>query len=187
MPSTQTRTPLLVHFEGGSQGNWKTTHLLAIIGESIPSTPSMHMTLDTGSQAPIWALKGVVSSLRYTTRAEAVELLARSDGLGRPDATRGVLIPIRKSPAWWALAQDERREIYEEESRHTSIGMKYIPHIARRLHHSRDLGEPFDFLTWFEFAPEHESAFNELLIELRSSKEWTFVDREVELRFDRAI
>ena len=57
--------------------------------------------------------------------------------------------------------------------------------IARRLHHARDLGEPFDFLTWFEFAPEHEAAFDDLLGELRASPEWTYVEREVDIRVRR--
>jgi hypothetical protein len=42
--------------------------------------------------------------------------------------------------------------------------MEYLPTIARRLHHSRELGEPFDFLTWFEYAPEHNQAFEELVV-----------------------
>jgi hypothetical protein len=48
--------------------------------------------------------------------------------------------------------------------------------VTRRLHHCRDLGEhePFDFLTWFEFA------------ELRASEEWKYVDREVVIRLARA-
>ena len=33
--------------------------------------------------------------------------------------------------------------------------------MARRLRHGRDLGEPFDFLTWFEFDPEHAKAFDD--------------------------
>ncbi len=185
MPNPATNAPLLVHFEAGHQGAWATTQAMTHIGESLPSAPRLSIALAPGAGPAFWALRGVVSSLRYTTRAEAVDLLARSEGLGRPEASRAVLIPIRKSPAWWALAQDERRAIYEEQSRHTSIGMKYLPHIARRLHHSRDLGEPFDFLTWFEFAPAHEVAFDALLGELRASKEWTYVDREVEFRFDR--
>jgi hypothetical protein len=57
-----------------------------------------------------------------------------------------------------------------------------LPRIARWLCHARDLGEAFDFLTWFEFAPEHASAFDELLDMLRSREEWSFVDREVEIR-----
>jgi len=48
------------------------------------------------------------------------------------------------------LTQDERREIFEERSRHIATGLEYLPAVARRLHHSRDLGGPFDFLTWFE-------------------------------------
>lgn len=185
MPNPAANAPLLVRFALGQEGNWATTHLATLIGETLAHGPRLCMSIDAVPGSPVWELRGVVSSLRYTTRAEAMELLARSEGLGRPASSRAVLIPIRKSPAWWALAQDERRAIYEEQSRHTSIGMKYLPHIARRLHHSRDLGEAFDFLTWFEFAPEHEPEFDSLLGELRASKEWTYVDREVEFRFDR--
>jgi chlorite dismutase len=129
----------------------------------------------------------VAGHVRYTTRRELVALNASSEGLARPDATHAALIPIRKSSAWWRLAQDERRAIYEEESRHTSIGMEYLPRIARRLHHSRDLGESFDFLTWFEFHPEHEATFDELLKRLRATREWSFVDREVDIRLHRLV
>ena len=52
-------------------------------------------------------------------------------------------------------------------------------------YHSRDLGEPFDFLTWFEFAPQHDAAFDELLGMLRSTEEWRYVEREVEIRLSR--
>lgn len=48
----------------------------------------------------------------------------------------------------------------------------------------RDLGEPFDFLTWFEFDPGDADAFEELGL-LRGSEEWTYVDREVEIRLAR--
>lgn len=63
-----------------------------------------------------------------------------------------------------------------------------LPAIARRLHHCRDLGpdEPFDFLTWFDFAPQHEPAFDQLLLALRSSPEWRYVEREVDLRLQRS-
>jgi hypothetical protein len=54
------------------------------------------------------------------------------------------------------------------------------------LHHARDLGEPFDFLTWFEYAPEHANAFEELVAELRASEEWRYVEREVDIRLVRA-
>src|SRR5258706_13272272 len=105
-----------------------------------------------------------------------------SPPLGRPESTRGALIPIKKSRAWWELPQDERRAIFEERSRHIADSMKYLPAIARRLHHARDLGEPFDFLTWFEFAPGHEGMFEDLVGMLRSTEEWKFVEREVDVR-----
>jgi chlorite dismutase len=117
---------------------------------------------------------------------ERSALTERGAALGRSEARCAALIPIRKSAAWWALPQDERRAIYEEQSRHTSIGLEYLPRIARRLHHCRDLGEPFDFLTWFEFAPEHAGAFDELVARLRASEEWCYVDREIDIRLTRA-
>lgn len=183
MPSyNSSPTPLLVHFQEEAGGTWARTSTSNPIGEPFAGPERMSMRPAPGTG---WVLRGVVSNLRYTTSEEAQRLVSNSAGLGRPEATRAVLIPIRKSAAWWALAQDERRTIYEEQSKHTSIGMKYLPAIARRLHHGRDLGEPFDFLTWFEFAPQHENDFDALLQELRESLEWTYVDWEVEYRYDR--
>jgi chlorite dismutase len=96
------------------------------------------------------------------------------------------MIPMSKSVEWWALTQDERREIFESRSAHIATGLRYLPAVARRLHHGRDLGEPFDFITWFEYAPAHASAFEELLEALRRSEEWKYVVREVDVRLVRA-
>ncbi len=59
--------------------------------------------------------------------------------------------------------------------------------MAQRLHHCRDLSEdePFDFITYFEYAPAHETDFDNLLGELRASREWKFVEREVDIRLVR--
>jgi hypothetical protein len=57
--------------------------------------------------------------------------------------------------------------------------------VARRLHHGRDLGAEFDFLTWFEFPPSAAAEFDELLRRLRATEEWTYVEREVEIRVSR--
>lgn len=127
-------------------------------------------------------LRGVTSNQRYTNRAKQVALAAIQPPLGRPEATRAALIPITKTPAWWALSQEERREIFETRSSHIAVGMRYLPGIARRLHHCRDLGEPFDFLTWFEYAPSDEAAFDELVASLRATEEWKHVEREVDIR-----
>ena len=60
--------------------------------------------------------------------------------------------------------------------------MRYLPSFARRLHYGRELGEAFDFLTWFEYAPEDSAAFEDLVQSLRATREWQFVDREVDIR-----
>jgi hypothetical protein len=131
-----------------------------------------------------WQLQGIVSNELYVERSEKNELAAKQEGLGRPSSTSAVLIPIKKSQAWWAMPQDERRKIFEEKSHHIQIGFKALPMVARKLFHCRDLSEkePFDFLTWFEFEEKHTAVFDELLSELRRSIEWTFVEREVEVR-----
>jgi len=130
---------------------------------------------------------GVTSHLRYAERAEKVKLEEVQAGLGRAEATCAALIPIRKSSAWWELTQEERRSIFEDKSRHIADTLKYLPAIARQLYHCRDLGEPFDFLTWFEYAPEHAAAFEDLVGELRATEEWTYVEREVDVRVMREV
>ncbi|MDZ7627183.1 MAG: chlorite dismutase family protein [Parvularculaceae bacterium] len=128
---------------------------------------------------------GIASNVRYATRQEVTDLRSVQEPLGRRHARSAALIPISKSAEWWAVAQNERRAIFQEQSRRHSIGTRYLPEIARKLYHSRDLGQPFDFLTWFEFAPEHEMMFNDLLKALRASKEWTYVTREIDIRLSR--
>jgi hypothetical protein len=176
----------LVAFLGCEMGTWKIQETKTIIGEPFQTAPSLEIV---GGAAALpggvkWMLRGVTSNERYVTRGEKEQLLAKQAGLGRPEAVCAALIPIRKNAQWWGMTQDERRKLFEEQSRHTATGLKYLPAIARRLHHCRDLGEnePFDFLTWFEFAKADTAAFDRLLVELRATPEWTFVDREVEFR-----
>jgi hypothetical protein len=37
-------------------------------------------------------------------------------------------------------------------------------------------------VTWFEYAPEHAELFEELVGMLRATEEWTYVEREVDVR-----
>ena len=134
-----------------------------------------------------WVLQSFVSNVRYANRDEITMLRSVQPSLNRSEAVVAVLIPIKKNAHWWDMAQDERRAIFEEQSHHTAVGMEYLPEVARQLRHCRDLGEPFDFLTWFEFAPEHTQAFDELLLRMRDTKEWNYVEREVEVRLHRAL
>lgn len=180
---------LLVAFVGGPSGAWAVEGMDVVTGAPLPSAsrvevlegpPASHV----GGHA-VWVLRGVTSSERYVTRTEHAGLASRQEPLGRPAATRAALIPITKSDAWWELPQDERRHIFEETSHHVAIGLDYLPMIARRLHHGRDLGEAFDFLTWFEFAPADAGRFEELVVRLRATKEWTYVEREIDIRLAR--
>jgi chlorite dismutase len=180
-------SPLLVTFSAGATGAWRMDRVLPVRGETLPA--ARRIAVLEGSVVPpagtAWSLRGVTSNVRYATKGEMQTMAGVQEGLGRPAATCAALIPIRKSEAWWTLAQDERRRIFEETSRHTAIGLEYLPAVARRLHHSRDLGEPFDFLTWFEFAPEQTGAFDDLVRRLRATEEWAYVEREVDIRLSR--
>lgn len=182
--------PRLFCFAAAASGPWRVQRMQALAGAGLADTPCLVVRADDGSrssQAAGWVLRGITSNDRYVLRAEKTQLADRQQGLGRSAATRAALIPIRKSAAWWVLTQDERREVFEAQSAHIAIGMRYLPAIARRLHHCRDLGpgEPFDFLTWFDFAPQDEPAFDRLLDALRRSPEWDFVEREVDIRLAR--
>jgi hypothetical protein len=177
--------PLHVSFVAGEAGPWRIESVAAVAGDPLPMAPrlAVHERPGVIDGAAVWALRGTTSNTRYTRREEADRLAAVQQGLGRPQARCAALIPIRKSGAWWALAQDERRAVFEEQSRHIAIGLRALPGVARRLHHCRDLGgEPFDFLTWFDFAPGDAPAFEAMVAELRRSPEWTYVEREVDVR-----
>jgi chlorite dismutase len=182
--------PRLFSFAGSDGGAWKVTSNSAICGEPLPDVISVSVIAgDVAAPAnAAWLLHGVTSNERYVIRDEKTLLVSKQQGLARPEAGCAAMIPIRKNDAWWALSQDQRRMILEEQSEHIKIGMKYLPAIARKLHHCRDLStaEPFDFVTWFEFAPEHAAAFDDLLAELRGSPEWRYVDREVDIRMLRS-
>ncbi|MEI7715328.1 MAG: chlorite dismutase family protein [Mycobacterium sp.] len=178
--------PLTTYLAGAS-GPWRIDSITPVIGETLSAAQRLDIV-----EAPLaeqagstWALRGLTSNIRYSTRAELDALAARQEGLGRPQCTRAAFIPIRKASSWWTLAQDERRALLAEQSHHITVGLEYLPAVARRLHHSRDLGEPFDFLTWFEYAPEHSDQFEDLVDRLRRSPEWAHVEREVDVRLSR--
>lgn len=179
----------LFTFAAGASGSWEITRLAPVAGETLPLAARLEVHEGEAPSGCLWTLCGVVSNERYATRAEKNELVAKQAALGRPEARLGALIPIRKNPAWWALTQDERRAIFEDQSKHIGIGFRYLPGVARRLHHCRDLGtlEPFDFLTFFDYAEDQAQAFEDLVGELRRTEEWKYVDREVDVRLRREV
>lgn len=185
------KTHKIVSFVGGHTGEWKVAEIVPVIGSTLatPNYLSIHkedLSLET-EQASDWVLKGFASNLRYTTREEKNILDVNPSVLGKIENQFAVMIPIKKKETWWAMTQDERRKILEENSRHIEIGSKYLTSINRQLYHSRDLGEVFDFITWFEFSEENKSKFDELLAALRKTEEWSYVEREVEVRLMKII
>src|SRR5712692_11359535 len=170
-------------FVGGNIGSWRVLRVDPVIGVPLAWISRLEVT-EQEAQPPIggWVLRGVTSSELYVTRAERSLLERRQESLGRPSATRAALIPIRKSAAWWDLPHDERRAILEERSHHIRTGIEYLPAVARRLSHGRDLGEPFDFPTWFGYVPDHAPSFEQLVERLRTTEEWRYVVREVDVR-----
>jgi hypothetical protein len=174
-------------FIGGSSGRWRVTSIQSVRGDGLAAVS--HVDVRTVGEAPTcssaaWRIEGQISNLRYATRTEVTALRSKQESLGRAHARVAAMIPIKKAASWWELAQDERRAVFEDTSRHTAIGMRYLPAVARQLYHSRDLGEPFDFVTWFEFGRDDKQAFDDLVGLLRATPEWEFVEREVEIRLE---
>jgi hypothetical protein len=183
--------PRATTFVGGSSGAMAVVSHTTLSGLPIASVAAVEMIGGIADHVPAgtaWALYGVSSNARYTTHAEQVELSSKQARIGRPEATSAALILLRKRAEWWALTQDERRAILEEDSHHIAIGMRYLPAIARRLLHCRDLDReaPFDFLGFLDYAPENEAAFNEMLARLRATNEWSFMDRETDIRLTKS-
>ena len=180
-------------FRGGQSGGWRVTSIARVKGETLPRVAALSVIQGEAIALPLlpsatsWRLAGVTSHARYVERSEKEALAAVQAGLGRAEATHAALIPIRKSAAWWELTQEERRKIFEDKSHHIAASLKYLPAIARQLYHCRDLGEPFDFVTWFEYAPVDATAFEELVAMLRATEEWKFVEREVDVRLVREV
>lgn len=181
--------PTMVQFQAGAAGPWRIERLETVLGEGLE--PATHLSVHDGRErvadvGAVWSLRGCTSNERYVERSERSSLVARQPPLGREEAVCAALIPIRKTATWWDMTQDERRDVLEARSRHIETGLRYLPAVARRLHHSRDLGEPFDFLTWFEYAHGDAAAFEELVARLRETDEWSYVEREVDIRLVRA-
>ncbi len=156
-------------FRGGHSGAWRVTRFGPVKGASLSPTPALSVVHSLSIALPImpsptaWRLAGVASHLRYTERDEKKRLDAVRAEIGRPEATYAALI----------------------RSHHIAASLKYLPAVARQLYHCRDFGEPFDFLTWFEYAPADADAFEELVRTLRATEEWRYVEREVDIRMER--
>lgn len=166
--------PLSVAFVAGPSGMWRMDGIVAPHGDALPPAARLAVLEGTDAGGP---------GSRWVLRGSATDDHDEGQPLGRPEARLGALLAVRKSPSWWDMASEERLRVLGD--RGSDLELAAHPSISRRLYRSRDLGEPFDFLVWFEFVPDDEAAFEELLGLLRTSDEWSFVEREVDVRVTR--
>ena len=183
--------PRAFSFIAGGEGGLRVLSHTTLSGPPLARADAIQMVPGVVADLPagaVWALHGVATNDRYTTREEKSELMAKQAPIGRAEATSSALILLRKNAEWWAMTQDERRQILEAQSHHIAIGMRYLPAVARRLLHCRDLDQeaPFDFLGFLDFAPADAAAFDDMLAQLRATREWSFMDREIDIRLTRA-
>ncbi|MCI0526388.1 MAG: hypothetical protein L0Y56_02900, partial [Nitrospira sp.] len=91
------------------------------------SVPPSFLTRGTSlGQSPKMHFWGVAQHLHYTSQKERIDLEAHSyPELTPSEHTIAVLIPIRKSAAWWDLSQDDRQEFFHKKAGqegHIAIG-----------------------------------------------------------------
>jgi len=135
------------------------------------------------AKMPSLLLQGVPQHLQYTTKEQRDDLAKRSRAELPPSRdTVAVIIPIRKSAAWWALPHDERQAHFQKKGDkigHTAIGAKYAERIYRKLYHTRYAVETtdHDFITYFEFERSHTDDFKSLVHQLRDPEQQRCADR----------
>lgn len=176
-------------FVAGDRGRWEVVSVSPVVGETLERVAYLDIRNELLMKVPVdfrWLLRGVSSNQRFMDDADQACLMAEQPQIGRPDATCAALIPIRKGSDWWKMTEAQRKQIFDRKSDHLSQELEKLPGIARKFHHCRDLGEPFDFLTWFEYPPEHSDAFESLVAALRVTEEWKYVEREVDVRLKRS-
>ncbi len=180
----------------GKKFNYEVREIIPVSGENISPVNRGWNLLRLETEKPLpqecsekseW--RGVARHLQYTDAELRKELQERSAGeYPASDRTMAVFIPIRKSAAWWALAQDERQAHFQKKAgrNHAAIGMEFASKIYRKLYHSRYFENlpGYDFLTYFEFKEEDSDTFRALLNDLRDveqNPEWKFVEMETEI------
>lgn len=146
------------------------------------------LTVPAEAKGPTLLLQGVPQHLEYMSKVQRDKLSSRPEFPPSKD-TVAVVIPIRKSAAWWALAHDERSIHFQKtegKKGHTAIGAAYVDRIHRKLYHTRYAVETrdHDFITYFEFDRAQTDDFKRLLAAVRDTDqnpEWKSVDHEYEI------
>lgn len=145
-----------------------------------------------GEGAGLHAIEGVERPLRYTS-LELHEFAYRRAAPRQPGrvATHAIVLPVRKTAAWWALPPLERQTFFyphvDERTGcrvpgHALAAEAGIGTLFRRLYHNPDgygrPGEP-DFIAYFECPETHLDTFARVHGALRDTSqnpEWRYVE-----------
>jgi hypothetical protein len=174
------------NYVGASTGPWLVRQMNALRGSAL--SPVSHLDIVKGPlcrtpTGAAWVLSGLVRNTRYVSREERdLRGVNRMGGQHVDAAPCAALIVVRRSPDWWELGHQARREILESRKVDFTSGLQYLSGVVRRWQHRRDLSEQFDYVTWFEYEPRDSAAFDDLLAAWRASEEWNYVDRECDVR-----
>ena len=147
--------------------------------------------LPMGDAAPTRVLGGVVQPTRYTSNAMH-EFVYAHQLVQQParDMPNAFLLPMRKTPAWWAKDWMERHTYflprYDDAGRMTHQGHALaaapgIPALMRRTYKHPDppaRADVYEFINYFECADAGIATFYEVCAALRDrtkNPEWDFV------------
>jgi hypothetical protein len=88
----------LFEFVGGDAGPWRVIANHTLAGQALDAVARVSVMAGGESVTPAgaWSLRGVTSNERYLMREEKNQLVAKQEGLGRPQATMAALIPLRR-------------------------------------------------------------------------------------------
>lgn len=170
------------------------THVTQVTSKYQPSLDDTEKELRrrVGDLAEVTTLSGAVRVPQYTSVEmyawAYAQAKARSSGRTTQNA---IILPIRKTAAWWAMPPMERHQyFYPHHDRqsgrcvagHAELGRAAAPKIFRRLFYNpAGEGRPneWDFISYFECADEDLALFDETLAAMRDASrnpEWQFVE-----------
>jgi hypothetical protein len=145
-----------------------------------------------GDSAEILSLDGASRNPRYSSPE-----MVHYSNKGAPPRRSGrltrnaIVVPIRKTAAWWRKSALERHSYFYPHVDHTSAtpvkghalaAEKGIPSLFRRVYHNPDGYErpgEYDFVTYFECEDESMPIFDQVLTSLRDTQqnpEWRYVE-----------
>jgi chlorite dismutase len=120
---------------------------------------------------PVGVMHGLTEKAKYVPGFPdqlKAALTVTSESGPKPYA---IVVPIRKSAAWWGLDQEQRAAMMQE---HAEATLPYLKTVKRKLYHSSGLDD-LDFITYFETSKLED--FHRLVLALEKVKEFQYTRR----------